>query len=175
MLYFFLYYASRNFINTTANKIYSLILYLKQAEIYEIEVDGNNKTFFSDFSKAKGISLEIETNDNTILGPFDSTSHIFAIDFEYSKSISASSYKLKLVNEDQDDVSIAMVFGRSFSNQYFSNYNFIFSSAESDQYNFYTVDYYKYYDKKYGYKFILISLGIIGFQFLLIICCCCHR
>lgn len=182
MIYFLLYYTSLNFINTTSDGVYDLLLHIKPTECYEIEVDGGTETFFSDFTKSKGISLEVEKSDNSVLGPFDYTSHISGINFQRLYDDKISSYKLKIYNEDQEDIKLAMIFLDGDYHRPLKLFDFLYSSlkfpysySQSKKYVFYIDKGIVFYEKSYSLTFLFVSAGIIIFQFFVIICCCCQK
>lgn len=187
MIYFFLFYATRNFINTTSDGIFDLLLHLEPTEYYEIEVEGGTETFFSDITKAKGVSIEVETSDDSVFGPFDYTSHISGISFRddllYNSHLSGiSSYKIKIFNEEQSDIRLAMVFLGGYGYEplvlldfLYSGIKFPYSSSQSDKYSFFFENGIIFYEKKFSNIFLFVSIGIIALQFIVIICCCCQR
>lgn len=108
MIFFFVSFTlSHQVFDITLNSIKSLFLYFQPRHSVDIEVSSGLKTYFSDITKANGISLEIQTNDSSTFGPFDHQSHLDGIDF-LSYDVE---YTLSFVNEGDYEIELAMLFG----------------------------------------------------------------
>ena len=81
ILFFLKFIVSQQIFNITFDSIRSLELYFSPRDTIELEVSGKLQTYFSDMNKANGISLEIETNDSSMFGPYTFLSHLDGIYF----------------------------------------------------------------------------------------------
>ena len=82
MILIFIHFSiSTQLFNITSDPIQSLILYFKPHYSIDIEVNSQFQTYFSDLTRAKGLSIEIEEDKNKVYGPFNHYSHLDGIDF----------------------------------------------------------------------------------------------
>lgn len=108
MIFFFVSFTlSHQVFDITLNWIKSLFFYFQPRYFADVEVSSGLKTYFSDITKANGISLEIQTNYSSTFGPFNHQSHLDGIDF-VSDDVK---YTLSFANEGDYEIELAMVFG----------------------------------------------------------------
>ena len=140
MFYFLISFTlSHQTFDVTPNSIKSLILYLHPRHSIEVSVSSEHQTYFSDMMKANGLTLEIQTNNNSLYGTFNHRSHLNGIDFHPNKI----DYKLIFTNEGNNDIQLAMVFSESLAsslntiNQNFSNFEFPISNFPSKKFKYF--------------------------------------
>lgn len=175
MFFFYLYYImSREEFTINSNSINSLTLYFGPYHSIKVDVNGSFKTFLSDLTKAKGLTIEINANNILMMGPFDDQSHLDGIDF-YT-DFNYTNYNLYFQNDNDNDVALAIVFSNDLNLAFniitnnFSNFYFPISNYQSKKLTFYYNNGLIFHEKKYSSLFIIlisISQGIV-FIFLLI-------
>lgn len=165
MILIFIHFSiSTQLFNITSDPIQSLILYFKPHYSIDIEVNSQFQTYFSDLTRAKGLSIEIEEDKNKVYGPFNHYSHLDGIDFH---SIN-NNYKIELTNEEDHDIQLAIVFDVSLKaslntiQHNFSNFYFPISNYLSKKYTYFCSGGLIFNEKKYSSTIFIVSSIVLG-------------
>lgn len=172
MFFLICFTLSHQSFNITSNSLRSLILYFLPRRSIEVDVSYEFQTYFSDFSKAKGLTIEIQTNDSSKFGPFNHRSHLDGIDFHPDNI----DYKLSFMNEGDYNVQVAMVFGENLEysldiiNQNFSKFKFPITNYPSQKFTYFNSAGLIFHEKKYSLGlFIGVSIALIVLLIVIII------
>ncbi len=151
MIYFFIYLSFSRpifYFNLENETTKYLILFLTPLDNIEINVKKRTGTIFSKWPDYLYMDVEAINSEDEIekYGPFTSENNLQALHFQ------TKNYTLKLVNEGQDNIKIAMVFstGNSFfiRNIFSDDFVFPFIGNKSVIYDFNQFDYPFIYDSK---------------------------
>lgn len=165
---------SQQVFNITSESIRSLELYFTPRDMFEIEVNDKLQTYFSDISKSNGLSIEIETNDSSLFGPYTYLSHLDGIDFGDEFSY----YKISLMNEGDYNTRLAIIFTEDLEtalkmiNQNFPHYDFLITDFPSKDFKFFYSGGLLFHGKKYSKSYfvavptvliiLFISINVLG-------------
>lgn len=197
MIFLFIkFILSRQVFNVTSDSIRSIVLYFGPRDIIEVNVNSSLQTYFSDIMKANGLSIEVETNDSSLYGPYSYLSHLDGIDFgdDYSD------YKITFINEGDYNIQLAVIFAEDLETtldiikENFSNYDFPITEYPSDEYKFFYNSGLLFHVKKYSSGYFIAIPIMLALIFLTIIifgipkvmestsecikkncCCCCNK
>lgn len=162
---------SQQVFNISSESISSLVLYFSPRDTIEVEVNSNLQTYFSDISKANGLSIEIETSDNSLFGPYTYISHLDGIDFgeEYSN------YTIFFINEGDYNIHLAVIFTEDYETcldiikQNFSNYKFPITEHPSKKFRFFYNSGLLFHEKKYSTSYFIAFPIVLFLIFIAII------
>lgn len=138
--------------DVTSNSIKSLVLYFHPRHSIEVSVSSELQTYFSDMMKAIGLTVEIQTNNNSLYGTFNHRSHLNGIDFH----VNHKDYKLIFTNEGNNDVQLALVFAENLTsslntiNQNLKNFEFPISNYPSNKFKYFNNDGLIFHERKYS-------------------------
>ncbi|KAK8892893.1 hypothetical protein M9Y10_030144 [Tritrichomonas musculus] len=171
MIFFLINFTLSRQFNVTSNSIKSLVLYFHPHHCIEVSVSSEFHTYFSDLTKANGISLEIQTNNSSTFGPFNHRSHLDGIDFHPDNL----GYKLIFTNEGNNEIQLATVFARTLKdslktiNEDFSNFEFPISNYPSSKFSYFNSEGLIFHEKKYS-SIVFFAFPISIFVICIVIC-----
>lgn len=167
----------------TPDSIKNLILYFNPRDCIEVDVDSQLQTYFSNINKAKGLSVEIRTNDSSTFGPFNHHAHLDGINFQEDKT----DYQIIFTNEGDHKTQLAIVFANNLEesfaviNHNFTKFDFPIINYRDKKFTYFSNGGLIFHEKKYSTAFFIgvpVALGLIFivtifFGIPSVVKCCC--